>query len=83
MTVRLKRLKVGLIWPVLVLLLVLGYVTVTGVVNPSHLTQGESQHIHRNGLLVQADQVSAAKRRLLNQVPMPQYQRRVRMYEDS
>ncbi|XP_046578765.1 uncharacterized protein LOC124286432 [Haliotis rubra] len=82
MTVGLKRLMVVLIWSVLVLLLVLGYVTVTDVVNPSQLMQWEGKHIQRKGLLVLADQSSAAQRRLLNQLLTPQYLRRVRMYQD-
>ncbi|XP_046578789.1 carbohydrate sulfotransferase 15-like [Haliotis rubra] len=81
-TVGLKRLKVVLIGSVLVLLLVLGYVTVTGVVNPSQLTQWQGKHIQRKGLLVLADQNAAAQRRLHNQLPTPQYLRRVQMYQD-
>ncbi|XP_067671765.1 carbohydrate sulfotransferase 15-like [Haliotis asinina] len=83
----LNRLKLGLIWSVLVLLLVLGYVTVTDVEKSSRVTQEEGQQIQRKGLLVLADQNSelansAAQRRLLNQVSTPQYLRRVRMYQD-
>ncbi|XP_046578781.1 carbohydrate sulfotransferase 15-like [Haliotis rubra] len=81
MTTGLKRLKVGLIWSVLVLLLVLGYVT---VINPFQLTQLEYQHMQRpnSGLLKTTDSAltETRMRRLKKHQLSQAYLARVKLY---